>query len=256
MFGADLTSCLFHADQARAQLTVFETRDATPEEMAAASEHKREEERQLLVAQHAKKVRNLTFTRLSSQFFLKSEIKLLLAGAPLIPRGKRLTVSLPVRKKQRIGEQPNKTGASAPSPVREERTGRLAFRLSESRSSWERTPTCPRPPTISKAARTMTPVAGSTSSLSTQPLASFMKADPDVRLSLVQDIVKSWDLATPRALEPPKVSKEEMAVGEVFAQGVKAVAECPRLEGLASRYQRCYEKLQAGLEGREKDMQC
>jgi len=56
MFGADLTSCLFYIDQARARLTVFETGDATPEQVAAAAERKREEERQLLVAQQAKKV--------------------------------------------------------------------------------------------------------------------------------------------------------------------------------------------------------
>jgi len=34
-------------------------------------------------------------------------------------------------------------------------------------------------------------VAGNVSSLRAQPSASFIKADPDVRLSLVQDIVKS-----------------------------------------------------------------
>jgi len=56
MFGANLTSCLFYADQARARLTIFETGDAIPEQVAAAAEHKQKEERQLLVAQQAKKV--------------------------------------------------------------------------------------------------------------------------------------------------------------------------------------------------------
>ena len=32
MFGAELTSCLFHVDQARARLTVFETGDAILEQ--------------------------------------------------------------------------------------------------------------------------------------------------------------------------------------------------------------------------------
>jgi len=56
MFGADLTSYWFHVDQVRARLTVFESGDATPEQVAAAAERRREEERQLLVAQQAKKV--------------------------------------------------------------------------------------------------------------------------------------------------------------------------------------------------------
>jgi len=60
MFGTDQTFCLLYADQARARLTVFETRDATPEQVAANAEHKREEERQHLVTQHAKKVQYTT----------------------------------------------------------------------------------------------------------------------------------------------------------------------------------------------------
>ena len=35
MFGTDLSSVLFHAEQARVRLTVFETEDATPEQVAA-----------------------------------------------------------------------------------------------------------------------------------------------------------------------------------------------------------------------------
>ena len=56
MFGADLTSLLFHADQARSRLTVFETVDATPEQVATNAKLRREEERQCLVTQQAKKV--------------------------------------------------------------------------------------------------------------------------------------------------------------------------------------------------------
>jgi len=36
---------------------------------------------------------------------------------------------------------------------------------------------------------------------------------------------------------------------DVFAKGVKAVAECRGLEGLSSRYERCCERLQTYLEG-------
>ena len=45
MLSADLTSDLFYADQARAQLTIFEIGDASPEQVAAATKRKREEER-------------------------------------------------------------------------------------------------------------------------------------------------------------------------------------------------------------------
>jgi len=42
--------------QARATLTVFETGDATPEQVVAETERRREEERWCLVIQQAKKV--------------------------------------------------------------------------------------------------------------------------------------------------------------------------------------------------------
>jgi len=60
MFGADLTSFLLYAYQARARQTVFETGDTTPEQMVADAERRREEERQRLVTQQAKKVRYMT----------------------------------------------------------------------------------------------------------------------------------------------------------------------------------------------------
>jgi len=139
--------------------------------------------------------------------------------------------------------------------MREERTGRLTIRGPESRLSRERTPARPRHPTISKAAGTPTTVAGAVSSLPARPSISFIKADPNVRLSLVQDIVKSWDLATSGASDPPKVSEEEMFMAEGFARGVKAIAECQRMEGLVSQCQRRYEKLQADIKSHEKEMQ-
>jgi len=235
MCGVDLTSCLFLADQVRAQLTVFETGDTTPEQVAVAAEHKREEERQLLVAQHAKKVWYMTLTRFPSLgFSLRLRLNSFLQEPSLVPHGKSLAVSLSVRKKQRTEEQPNKMGASAPSPMRDERTSQPAVLLPKNRSSGERTLARPGHPTIYKAAGTATTVAGSASSLAVRPSASFIKADPNVRLSLVQDIVKYWDLAASGALKPPKVSEEEMVMAEVFARGVKAVAECRWLEGLIS----------------------
>ena len=47
------------------------------------------------------------------------------------------------------------------------------------------------------------------------------------------------------------MSEEEIAMGEVFTQGVKAVAECRQLEGLVLRYQQRCERLQADLEARK-----
>jgi len=60
MFGADLTPFLLYADQTRVRLTAFETEDATPEQVATNAERRREEERQRLVTQQAKKVRYMT----------------------------------------------------------------------------------------------------------------------------------------------------------------------------------------------------
>ena len=45
MFGADLSFISFYVEQARENLTVFETGDAIPEQVAADAEHQREDER-------------------------------------------------------------------------------------------------------------------------------------------------------------------------------------------------------------------
>jgi len=168
-------------------------------------------------------------------------------------------VSLPVRKKQRIKGQLGETGASAPTQIREERVGRSAVHLPKSRSSGDQTPARQGYHTPSKAIGAVTPVTGNTSSLPSRPSANFIKADSGVRLSLVQDIVKSWDLVALGTSDPLKVSEEEMAMAEDFPWGVKVVLECRRLEGLVSRYQRYCERLQTELESREtekKELQC
>ncbi|KAJ8442013.1 LOW QUALITY PROTEIN: hypothetical protein Cgig2_033777 [Carnegiea gigantea] len=103
--------------QTRAGLTVFEIEDTTPKQVAADAERRRQEERQLLDAQQAKK------------------------APSLIPRGKRPHVSLPVRKKQRIEGEPGEVGTSAPSQVGEARADRPAGHQPGSQSSGERTPT-------------------------------------------------------------------------------------------------------------------
>ncbi|KAJ8442187.1 hypothetical protein Cgig2_005127 [Carnegiea gigantea] len=214
-------------NQARARLTIFETGDATPEQVATDAERRREEERQLLIAEQAKK------------------------APSLMPRRKRPDVSMAIRKKQRTEGQPGQTGASAPSQVGEARADRPAAHQSGSRSSGERTPARQGHHTPSRTAGAMTPVASGASLLALRPSANLIKADSGVRLSLIQDIVKSWDLAAPRTSDPPKVSEEEIAMAEVFARGVRAVAECRWLEGPVSRYQRHCERLQANLEARE-----
>ena len=141
--------------------------------------------------------------------------------------------------------------ASAPSQVGEARAERSTPHRLGSWSSGERTPTRQEHLTLSKAVEAATQVASGPSPPAPRPSANFIKADPAAKLSLVQDIVKSWDLATPGASDPPKVTKEEIAMAEVFARGVKAVAECQRLEGLVSRYQRHCKRLQADLNARE-----
>ena len=55
----------------------------------------------------------------------------------------------------------------------------------------------------------------------------------------------SWDLATSSTSDSPKITKEEVTMGEAFARVVKAATEFRRLEGLVTRYQRHWEKLKA-----------
>jgi len=153
-------------------------------------------------------------------------------------------VSLPVRKKQKTERSPGEIGVFTPSPVGGARADRPSVHQSGSWSSGERTPALQAHSTPSRGARPMTPSAGGASSLTSRPSANFIKADANVRLSLVQDIVKSLDLVISRASNPLKVSEEEMAMADVFAKGVKVVAECQRLEGLVSQYQRHCERLQ------------
>ncbi|KAJ8429329.1 hypothetical protein Cgig2_026559 [Carnegiea gigantea] len=174
-------SLVIGSNQARVRLTVFETEDATLEQVAANVECKREEERQRLVTQQAKK------------------------EPSLIPRGKRPAVSLPVRKKQKIEEQPGEAMASAPSQVGEARAERLTPHRLGRRSSGEYTPARQEHLAPLKTIGAATPAASGASPLAPRPSANFIKVDPTVRLSLVQGIVKSWDLATRGASDPPKV---------------------------------------------------
>ncbi|KAJ8427306.1 hypothetical protein Cgig2_032955 [Carnegiea gigantea] len=137
MFGRGLTSLLFYTEQARARLTVFKTEDAIPKQVAADAKR----------------------------------------WHPLVSRGKKPTISLPVSKQQRNEGPLDETVASAP----------------------------------------------------------------------------SQDLVTPGASDPPKVTEEEVALVKAFALGVRAAAECRRLEGLVSRHQWHWEKLKADLNARAAD---
>jgi len=91
-----------------------------------------------------------------------------------------------------------------------------------------------------------------------QPTTNFIKADPAVKFSLIQDLVKSWDLAASGTLESPKVTEEEMTMAEAFARGVKAAAERHKLEGQVARLQWHLEKMKEEKDGWEverKDLQ-
>jgi len=127
----------------------------------------------------------------------------------------------------------------------------LAPHRSGSRSSGDRTPARQEHLAPSKAAGVATQTTGGPSLLTPQPSANFIKVIPAAKLSLVQDIVKSWDLVIPGASIPPKGTKEEIAVAKVFGRGVRAVAECRRLEGLVARNQWRCERLQADLDACE-----
>ena len=111
-----------------------------------------------------------------------------------------------------------------------------------SRSSGERAAAEQRRRTPPRGTGT-SPVAPTGVAHSSRPSGNFIKADPTIRLALVQDIVKSWDLSAIGVSDPPPVSVEEIGMAEAFAQGVKVVAECRRLEGMVTRYQRRCERL-------------
>ena len=59
-----------------------------------------------------------------------------------------------------------------------------------------------------------------------RPSTNSIKVGPAAKFSLVQDLVKSWDLATSSTSNPPKVIEEAVGMVVVFAQGVRAAAEC------------------------------
>ena len=86
---------------------------------------------------------------------------------------------------------------------------------------------------------------------------NFIKADHTAKFSLVQDLVKSWDLATSSTSEPYKVTKEEVTMIEGFARGVKEERRRPK--GLVACYQWHWEKLNEekdAWEAEKKDLQC
>ena len=53
--------------------------------------------------------------------------------------------------------------------------------------------------------------------------------------------------------EPLKVTEDEVTMAEAFAWGVKAAAECQKLEGIMARYQQRWKKLNEEKEAREAD---
>ena len=125
-------------------------------------------------------------------------------------------------------------------------TGHEVNAQTASRSSGERAAAEQRRRTPPRGTGT-SPVAPTGVAHSSRPSGSFIKADPPIRLALVQDIVKSWDLSAADVSDPPPVSAEEIGMAEAFARGVKAVAECRRLEGVVNRCQRRCERLQSDL---------
>ena len=127
MFGANLTSVLLYADQVRAWLTVFDTKDATPEQVAADTERRREEETQHLVTQQAKKVRYTTSLITHPLVSLGiHRLSLFLAGTLPCTSREEACYKPTGSKRQRTKEQPGEAVASAPSQVGEARAERSA----------------------------------------------------------------------------------------------------------------------------------
>ena len=102
----------------------------------------------------------------------------------------------------------------------------MAPHRSGSRSSGDRAPIIQEQTAPSKTIGVASQAAGGSTPITQKPSTNFIKADPAAKLSLVTDLVKSWDLVTSGASNPPKVIEEEIAMAEVFAQGVRAAAGC------------------------------
>ncbi|KAJ8429797.1 hypothetical protein Cgig2_015629 [Carnegiea gigantea] len=124
-------------------------------------------------------------------------------------------------------------------------------------------PACPNlfprePADTLKTARAASQVASGTSP-SARPLPpNVIMVNLAAKFTLVQDLVKSWDLATSGTSDPLKVTEDEVIMAEPFARGVRAAMERRRLEGLVTRYQRRWETMKEEKDAREaekKDLQ-
>jgi len=156
-------------------------------------------------------------------------------------------VSLPVLKKQRTEGHPSETGASTPSQVGEVKADQPSAHQSGSRSSGEQTLARQAHQAPFKGVGVATPVVSGASSLIPRPSANFIKVDP----SSCPGYSQILGLGSPWGVGPPKGLRGGDGHGLRLCQGVMAVAECWRLGGLVSRYQRRWKRLQADLEGRK-----
>jgi len=94
------------------------------------------------------------------------------------------------------------------------------------RSTGDRTPSLQEQTTPSKVVGAGSQAVGGSSMSTQRPSTNFIKADSAAKFSLIQDLVKSWNLVTPGTSDPLKVTEEEVAMAEAFARGVRVVIEC------------------------------
>jgi len=139
MFVADLASFLLYADQARARLIVFKTRDVTPKQVVAVAERWRKEERQRLVTQQAKKVRCTTWFVHTPLLVALGLYRRSLFPAGTLPRTPWEEACRNLAGSEAAVDR-GLVMAFAPSQVGEARAERSVLHRSGSRSSGDRTP--------------------------------------------------------------------------------------------------------------------
>ncbi|KAJ8433872.1 hypothetical protein Cgig2_021255 [Carnegiea gigantea] len=170
---------------------------------------------------------------------------------PLVPREKKPAISVLVRKRQRIEGRPDETAASTPTHAGEVGARWSSPQPSGGRSTGDRTPDLQEQAASSKTVGDGSQAVSGSPLSTQQPSTNFIKMKFATKFSLVQELVKSWDLATSGTSNSLKITEEEVTMAGAFAQGVRAAAECRRLEGLATQYQWRWEKLKADQDARE-----
>lgn len=101
--------------------------------------------------------------------------------------------------------------------------------------------------------------SGGGASASAEKGVDFLRAEQSTKLKLVWGIAQSWNLKASNSRGPPSVSSEELLFSEVFARAMRGAAERRRLEGMVTRFQKRWEKVQqekASWDAEKENLRC